>query len=38
MKSEQEILLKHYLKKLKLPTIKNEYAKIADQCSKEKSS
>ncbi len=32
---KSELLLKHYLKKLKLPTILREYKSIADHCAKE---
>jgi len=32
---KSELLLKHYLKKLKLPTILREYKSIADNCAKE---
>jgi DNA replication protein DnaC len=30
-----QVLLEHYLKQLKLPTILREYAKLAEQCAKE---
>ena len=32
---KSELLLKHYLKKLKLPTILREYKSIADNCAKD---
>lgn len=32
---KSELLLKHYLKKLKLPTILREYKSIADHCAKD---
>jgi len=32
---KSELLLKHYLKKLKLPTILREYRSIADNCAKD---
>jgi DNA replication protein DnaC len=32
---KSELLLKHYLKKLKLPTILREYKSIADSCAKD---
>jgi len=34
--SKPEVLLKHYLKKLKLPTILREYQAIAAVCTKER--
>ena len=30
-----QVLLEHYLKQLKLPTMLREYAKLAEQCAKE---
>jgi len=30
-----QVLLEHYLKRLKLPTILREYTKLAEQCAKE---
>ena len=32
---KSELLLKHYLKKLKLPTILREYKSVADNCAKD---
>ena len=32
---KSELLLKHYLKKLKLPTILREYKSIADNCARD---
>jgi len=34
--SKPEVLLKHYLKKLKLPTILREYQTMAAVCTKER--
>ncbi len=30
-----QVLLEHYLKQLRLPTMLHEYAKLAEQCAKE---
>jgi len=30
-----QVLLEHYLKQLKLPTMLREYAKLAEQCAQE---
>jgi len=30
-----QVLLEHYLKQLKLPTMLREYAKLAEQCAKD---
>ena len=33
MTDTPQILLQHHLKKLRLPTFQNEYAKLAQQCA-----
>ena len=35
MTDTPQVLLEHYLKQLKLPTMLREYAKLAEQCAKE---
>jgi len=36
-KTKQAMLLEHYLKQLKLPTMLREYASVADNCTRERS-
>ncbi len=35
MSETPQVLLQHYLKKLRLPTFNSEYAKLARQCAAE---